>query len=394
MKRTTQLILLALVAVTAGLVVGWSQASGKGGPAATAAVPSADRTIGATVQATPPAVALQKLPGTYDQPLYVAAPPGDTRRLFVVEKTGRIRIVKDGVLLDRPFLNISSSVSRGAEQGLLSMTFAPDYARSRRFFVDYTNLAGDTRVVRFRAFAGDPDRADRSTRRVLLRVDQPYSNHNGGQLQFGPDGRLYVGMGDGGSAGDPENRAQSSTSRLGKMLRITLGTSPLKIGTYAKGLRNPWRFSFDRQTGDLWIGDVGQNAWEEVDRLRAGRPAGANLGWRGFEGTHVYDAATAAKLDRSRLVWPMNEYSHALGESVTGGYLYRGSAIAGLRGWYVFGDYVTGRIWALDPATRSRTPLAGADNVIGDVSSFGQDNAGELYVTSLAGSVYKIVPAP
>ena len=221
----------------------------------------------------PPAVSLQKLAPAFDQPVYVTAPPGDASRLFVVEKTGTIRIVKDGALLAQPFLDISGQVSRGGEQGLLSMAFDPRYASNGRFYVDFTNTNGDTRVVRYRVSRTDPDRAAASTARVILRVGQPYDNHNGGQLQFGPDGRLYVGMGDGGSGGDPQGHAQDPRSRLGKLLRINVGVSPVKVGIYAKGLRNPWRFSFDRRTGALWIGDVGQNAWEEIDYLRAG-PAG------------------------------------------------------------------------------------------------------------------------
>ena len=248
-------------------------------------------------------------------------------------------------MLPQPFLDISAQVSRGGEQGLLSMAFHPRYASNGRFYVNYTNTNGDTRVVRYRVSSADPDRAAASTARVLLRVDQPYNNHNGGQLQFGPDGRLWVGMGDGGSGGDPQGRAQDSRSRLGKMLRVNVGTSPARVSVYAKGLRNPWRFSFDRATGALWIGDVGQNAWEEIDYLRPGRPAGANFGWNAYEGTHVYDAAVAARLNRSSLTWPVSQYSHSVGYSVTGGYVYRGTAIPSLRGFYVFADY-SGRVWA------------------------------------------------
>ena len=344
--------------------------------------------------AAAPSVALVRIPGTFDQPVYVAAPPGDTSRLFVVEKTGRIRIVKGGAVNARPFLDLSGLVSSDGERGLLSVAFDPRYASNRRFYVDYTNTAGDTRVVRYTASAHNPDLASIASRKVLLRIGQPYSNHNGGQLQFGPDGRLYVGMGDGGSSGDPQGRAQNPHSRLGKLLRLSLGTSPVKVSIYAKGLRNPWRFSFDRRTGALWIGDVGQNAWEEVDSLRPGRPAGANLGWNGYEGTHVYNRTTAARLDRSRLVWPVNQYSHSLGSAVTGGYVYRGNAIPALRGWYIFGDFGSGRVWAMKGRTGTRVALPGADRAAGSISSFGEDAAGELYVVDLAGSVYRIAPAP
>jgi glucose/arabinose dehydrogenase len=343
--------------------------------------------------AAPPAVALARIPGTFDQPVYVTAPRGDTARLFVVEKTGRIRIVKDGAVLAEPFLDLSAAVSSDGERGLLSVAFDPRYAANRRFYVNYTNLAGNTRVARYTASAQNPDRASASSAKMLLRVLQPYSNHNGGQLQFGPDGRLYVGMGDGGSGGDPQGRAQDPRSRLGKMLRLSLGASPVRVGVYAKGVRNPWRFSFDRKTGALWIGDVGQNEWEEVDYLRPGRPAGANLGWNGYEGTHVYAAATAARLDKGALTWPVTQYSHRVGQSVTGGYVYRGSAIPSLRGFYVFGDYVTGRVWAMKGPTGTPEALPGADRAAGNISSFGEDAAGELYVVDIAGAVYRIAPA-
>ena len=341
-----------------------------------------------------PGVALVRLAWTFDQPVYVAAPRGDTSRLFVVEKTGRIRIVKDGAVVARPFLDLSGVVASQGERGLLSVAFDPRYASNRRFYVDYTNTAGDTRVVRYTASVQDPDRASTASRRVLLRVRQPYSNHNGGQLQFGPDGRLYVGMGDGGGTGDPQGRAQDPRSRLGKMLRLSVGTSPVKVGVYAKGLRNPWRFSFDRKTGALWIGDVGQNAWEEVDYLRAGRPAGANLGWNGYEGTHVYDRGTAARLHRSKLVWPATEYSHSVGNAVSGGYVYRGLAVPALRGLYVFGDFGSGRVWVMRGPAGTPVALPGADRAVGRISSFVEDAAGELYVVDIAGSVYRIAPAP
>jgi glucose/arabinose dehydrogenase len=340
--------------------------------------------------ASPPALSLQKLAPAFDEPVFVTAPPGDASRLFVVEKTGLIRIVKDGSLLSQPFLDISAQVSRGGEQGLLSMAFDPHYARNGRFYVDFTNTNGDTRVVRYRVSLTDPDSAAASTARVILRVGQPYDNHNGGQLQFGPDGRLYVGMGDGGSGGDPQGHAQDPRSRLGKLLRINVNASPVKVGIYAKGLRNPWRFSFDRRTGALWIGDVGQNAWEEIDYLRPGRPAGANFGWNGYEGTHVYNAATAAGLKKSSLTWPVSQYGHSVGYSVTGGYVYRGAAIPSLRGFYVFADF-SGRVWAMRGPSANRYALRGADGRLTEVSSFGQDALGELYVVSLGGSVYKIV---
>lgn len=360
--------------------------------AAAAPEPAGTGAAAASAKTRPPAVSLQKIPGAYDQPVYLTSPPGDTTRLFIVEKTGVIRVVKGGAALPTPFLDISGQVSRGGEQGLLSMAFDPGYAKNRRFYVDFTDTAGDTRVVRYRASASNPDVAVASSARVILRVDQPYDNHNGGQLQFGPDGRLYIGMGDGGSAGDPQGRAQDSRSRLGKLLRLNVNVSPVRVRTYAKGLRNPWRFSFDRATGALWIGDVGQNAWEEIDYLRPGRPAGANFGWNGYEGTHVYNAAVASRLDRSRLTWPVAQYSHSQGYSVTGGYVYRGRAIPALRGFYLFADWGSGHVWAKKGPGGARSAVPGLDGQAQQVSSFGQDARGELYVVSLAGSVYRIVP--
>jgi glucose/arabinose dehydrogenase len=365
------------------------EASGTGSPDAAAATGAA---AGAAARTRPPALSLQRIPGAYDQPVYLTAPPGDASRLFIVEKTGAIRIVKDGSLLSTPYLDISSLVSSGGEQGLLSMAFDPRYATNRRFYVNYTNTAGDTRVVRYTASADNPDMAVPTSARVILRVGQPYSNHNGGQLQFGPDGRLYVGMGDGGSAGDPQRRAQDMRSRLGKLLRLNVNVSPVRVAIYAKGLRNPWRFSFDRRTGALWIGDVGQGAREEIDYLRAGRPAGANFGWNGYEGTLVYNAAVASRLTRSSLTFPVSQYGRGLGYSVTGGYVYRGSAIPALRGFYLFADWGSGHVWAKKGPGGARNTVRGLDNQIAQISSFGQDARGELYVLSLTGPVYRIVP--
>ncbi len=386
MRRLTLILAVALAGLLAGLGFAvWPPPDGGDG----------DGPAGLDIAeaAAPTAVALERVPGDFSQPLYVAAPPGDGGRLFVVEKAGLIRIVKDGEVLPVPFLDLTDRVSTSGEQGLLSMAFHPRYAANGRFYVNFTNRDGHTRVVRYIASAGEPDRADPASAKVLLKVRQPYANHNGGQLQFGPDGRLYVGMGDGGSGGDPGDRAQDPASRHGKLLRLTLGTSPPKVGVYAKGLRNPWRFSFDRDTGALWVGDVGQNAREEIDYLRPGRRAGANFGWKGYEGSLVYDRQVASRLSRSALTWPVHEYGHTVGRSVIGGYVYRGSAIPELRGHYIFGDFVTGRVWAMKGRGGLRAPLAGADGEAGRVASFGEDAAGELYIASFRGHVYKIVPA-
>jgi glucose/arabinose dehydrogenase len=356
--------------------------------------PSADAESGIEERAaeSPPPVSLRQVPGTFAQPLYVTAPPGDASRLFVVEKGGVIRVLKDGALLPAPFLDISSRVSSSGEQGLLSMAFDPRFSANRYFYVDYTNVRGDTRVVRYRVSRDDPDVADPASATILLRVRQPYANHNGGQLQFGPDDGLYVGMGDGGGGGDPQRRAQDPRTRLGKLLRLDVRVLPVRVRVYARGLRNPWRFSFDLETGALWIGDVGQNRREEINHLRPGRPAGANFGWNAYEGTHVYDRRTASRLAKSSLTWPVAQYDHSLGESVTGGYVYRGSAIPDLRGWYLFADFVSGRVWAKMGPRNAKQLLPGADGGVSQIASFGQDASGELYVVSLAGAVYKIVP--
>lgn len=324
--------------------------------------------------------------------------------LYVLEQPGRVRVVRDAQLLDEPFLDIVERVgSSGNEQGLLGIAFAPDFAGSRRFFVNYTDTKGDTVVS---GFVSDADglRADPASEWTVLKIDQPYGNHNGGQIQFGPDGMLYIGMGDGGSAGDPENRAQNLESLLGKMLRIDVSkssrTEPYVVpadnpsfGAEARpeiwsvGLRNPWRFAFDSANGDLYIGDVGQNAIEEVNLQPAGR-GGDNYGWKLREGTREYDGARA-----DHFVEPIDEYEHGNdGCSITGGLVYRGAVFPSLAGAYVFGDYCSGKIWML---TRS-----GADwrrellfDTSYSVTSFGADADGELVVLDRSGAVYRMTGA-
>jgi glucose/arabinose dehydrogenase len=286
------------------------------------------------------------------------------------------------------------------------MAFAPDYTRSGLFYVDYTDLAGDTRVVEYRVSARDPDRADRGSRRELLHIAQPYPNHNGGLLLFDPSGRLLVGMGDGGGAGDPGNRAQNLGELLGKVLRIDprpsggkpygippdnpfVGRTGARPEVWAYGLRNPWRFAFDAASGDLYLADVGQDAIEEVNVVPPGRQPGANYGWRVYEGRGVY-AGGALTDGKSRLVLPVYTYSHTAGRcSVTGGVVYRGR-LAALRGTYLFGDYCTGEIWAFragrgDRPAVERLPFSG-----GQLASFGVDSAGEAYVVSTGGEVWRI----
>ncbi len=352
-------------------------------------------------------LSFQKVVDGLTSPLLVTH-AGDSR-LFVVEQIGRIRIVKNGVLLPVPFLNLVGAVSGGGEQGLLGLAFHPEYTTNGKFYVNYTNLAGNTIVAEYNRSSSNPDRAT-GPRRLVLRVDQPYANHNGGQLAFGPEGYLYVGMGDGGGPLDPENRAQDLSSLHGKLLRIDVnGTSPPSgyripadnpfVGRtgadeiWSFGFRNPWRWSFDRLTGDLWIGDVGQEEREEINRsINGPDPAGrgVNFGWSVMEGKLCFKPQSGC--DRTAKQMPIAEYSHAAGCSVTGGYVYRGSAYPVLAGGYFFGDFCSGRIWSISAEASlpaSRVLLRDTDFMI---SSFGEDAAGELYLTDRRnGSVFKLI---
>ena len=309
-------------------------------------------------------------------PTYLTSAPGEPKTLYVVEQPGRILALTGS--RQAVFLDIRDRVKSGGEQGLLSVAFHPGYAKNHRFYVDYTDVNGNTRVVEYRSRNG---KAVDSSARQLLFVDQPYSNHNGGQLAFGPDGKLYVGMGDGGSGGDPENRAQNMSTQLGKLLRTnpTAKKASWQIAGY--GLRNPWRFSFDRKTGDLWIGDVGQNAWEEVDhRTRTQLAKHWNYGWPVYEGRHSYKSATLTR--RAPLVRPVAEYSHAGGRcSITGGYVYRGSNVPAAAGRYFYGDYCSGEVWSRKGGSSRKEVFE-----VPQIASFGEDAAGELYLV-LAGRV-------
>jgi glucose/arabinose dehydrogenase len=327
------------------------------------------------------ALRLVRVASGLSEPTYITAAPGQRGRLYVVEKTGRIVVLQNGRVRKEPFLDLRGQVSNGSEQGLLSVAFHPRYARNRRLFVNYTDRSGDTRVVEYRS---NGTRALPGTARQLLFVDQPYANHNGGQLQFGPDGSLYVGMGDGGSGGDPENRAQNPSSVLGKLLRIAVDKPSRPVKIAALGLRNPWRFSFDRRTKDLWIADVGQNEWEEVDflpRRRLGQTI--NYGWRVWEGRARF--ARGEQPTRGALVFPVAVYDHDQGCSVTGGYVYRGRAVPAASGRYFYGDYCSGRVWSLRGRAVRREPFT-----VESLSSFGEGPAGELYLTSLDGAIYRL----
>jgi glucose/arabinose dehydrogenase len=366
------------------LVAACSREDEVGGPTgATTPTETVPATTTRPSSSEPLRLGLVEVASGLDSPLFVAAAPGEPDRLYVVEREGRIRVLEDGRLLAKPFLDIVDQVTSGGEQGLLSVAFHPSYEENRLFYVDYTDLAGDTRVVEYRARGGAPRRM-----RELLFVDQPYANHNGGQLQFGPDGLLYVGMGDGGAGGDPENRAQDLGDRLGKLLRLDVDSRGAKWETVAYGLRNPWRFSFDRETGDLYIGDVGQGAWEEIDFLPAGSRELANFGWDAFEGNHVYEDKEPNTA--GRVVFPLAEYPHELGCSVTGGYVYRGDDVAAARGRYFYGDYCEGTVWSVavrdGRASRPRRHAFTVDSL----SSFGEDARGELYLVSLDGTIYRL----
>ncbi|HEU5261791.1 MAG TPA: PQQ-dependent sugar dehydrogenase [Gemmatimonadales bacterium] len=349
---------------------------------------------------------LQLVASGLSDPLHLTAPAGDAR-LFIVEQEGRIRIVRNGLLLATPFLDLTALVGAGGERGLLGLAFHPNYAANGYFYVNYTENNGDTRIERYTVSA-DPDVADVNSAKLILFVPQPYANHNGGLVLFGPDGKLYIGMGDGGSGGDPENRAQNADSLLGKLLRIDVDAgdpyavppdNPYATGggggrgeIWAIGLRNPWRFAFDRGAGLLYIADVGQNAWEEVNVAPA-RQGGLNYGWRMMEGAHCYNPNPCST---AGLVLPALEYGHGSGCSITGGFVYRGSRWPSLVGHYFYSDYCAGWIRSFTYASGAVAQRTSWNlNVsLGNVLSLGEDAAGELYVLTGGGRVYRIAPAP
>lgn len=332
-------------------------------------------------------------------PVFLTSPAGDPRQ-FIVEQGGTIRVVRNGELVGTPYLDISSKISAGGERGLLGLAFHPDFAANGFFYVNYTDVTGDTRIERYHA---DPasDVADDNSASLVLAFDQPFSNHNGGMLLFGPDDMLWIGTGDGGSGGDPQGHGQRLNTLLGKMLRIDVNTPPYAIppdnpfanSTTARpeiwgiGLRNPWRYSIDRETGLLYVADVGQNAWEEVHVVHTGT-ANVNYGWNVMEGLHCFGATTC---NQSGLDLPVIEYSHDEGCSITGGYVYRGASIPGLRGHYLYSDYCAGflRSFRLENGVavdQKEWDIGDIENVL----SFGQDAAGEVYMLSTNGTVYRL----
>jgi glucose/arabinose dehydrogenase len=366
--------------------------------------------VGATLLAT------TRVASSLSRPVFVTSPPGDTARLFIVEQqTARIKILTGGSILPTSYLDINDLViDTGNERGLLGLAFHPDYANNGYFFVDYVDNSGNTVIARFKV-SSDANVADRDSFLVLLTITQPYENHKGGMLAFGPnDGYLYIGMGDGGSGGDPENRAQDDGQLLGKMLRIDVDHgSPYAIPPdnpfngpglpldeiWAKGLRNPWRYSFDRLTGNLFIADVGQNLYEEINFQPASSSGGENYGWRLMEGNHCYNPPVDC--DPGGLTYPIYEYTHGGTPSrcaVTGGYVYRGNAIPNLSGTYFFGDYCSGQVWSfrydgidITKFTERTTQLVPGNGLsINNISSFGEDGAGNLYIVDLDGEVYRI----
>ncbi len=328
-----------------------------------------------------------------NRPVDVQSAFDGSGRLFIIEKNGAIRIYENGQLLEQPFLDIEERVNDdGNEMGLLGLAFHPNYERNGYFYVNYTGRGGDTFISRLQAGGNIADAGSES---ILMKVKQPYSNHNGGAVVFGPDGYLYLSLGDGGLAGDPHKNGQDTTSLLGKILRIDVNSgdpytipsdNPFGNEVWAYGLRNPWRISFDRSSGDLWIGDVGQGEWEEIDYLPAGSGGGANFGWSIMEGNHGYDGQI-----QPGLLLPVAEYGHADtlgGCSVTGGYVYRGG-MPEWNGIYLYGDYCKGHVWGLmrsDGQWQSQLLFEAGMTI----TSFGQDESGEIYLASDAGGVYKL----
>jgi glucose/arabinose dehydrogenase len=374
----------------------------------------------------PDAFRVSRVGAGFNQPLFVAAVPDGSGRVFVVERGGRVRILNPatGAVAATAFLDVSAETTTDGERGLLGFAVAPDFAASGLFYVYMTNLTGDSELRRYRTLAGNRDQADPTTGDIILRFAQPFANHNGGWLDFGPDGFLYLGSGDGGSAGDPFNNGQNTNTLLGKILRIDVSSdafpsdafrdyaippsNPFAIAggrpeVWAFGLRNPFRASFDSLTGNLWIGDVGQNAVEEIDLMRS-TDGGANFGWRVFEGSQLFSGPAIAGT-----VPPVAEYGHGngprQGNSVTGGYVYRGP-IEGLRGQYVFGDFVNGNLWSFPIArvsigttlpsaqfTLRRADFTPTQGAINNISSFGVDQEVNLYIVDIDGEIFRIEPA-
>jgi glucose/arabinose dehydrogenase len=405
---------ILVVAAASALAAAPVASSTSVGGASSAAASSAAVTTAAAFTLT-----LTPFKSGFASPVFMTSAHDGSGRLFVAEQGGRVKVIsRDGTVLPTPLLDLSARVSKGTEQGLLGLAFHPNFRTNGKFYVDFTNLAGDTVINEYRLSPPSSNRVTLPGRRILT-IDQPYVNHNGGDIAFGPDGFLYIGMGDGGSGGDPGNRAQSRNTLLGKILRINVNGHTATRGylipssnpfvgragrdeIWSYGLRNPWRFSIDPATGALWIGDVGQNRFEEVDRSLRGiykvGGRGRNYGWRVLEGRHCFIPATGCS--RVGKTMPLIEYAHDNPNTtddncaVTGGYVYRGNAYPLLRGQYVYGDFCSGRIWTISagasplvrPTLRLDTSLA--------ISSFALDGGNELYVLSLDGGIYRVGTTP
>jgi len=358
----------------------------------------------------PPGAPALHFVGNFSSPVFLTAAPGDTRRLFVVEQYGRIVVLHNDTIQTRPFLDLTGRIAAGGEQGLLSLAFDPQYATNGRFFVYFTDTAGDIRIVRYNV-SSNPDSANEATADTVLKVPHPgQTNHNGGQLQFGPDGMLYAGTGDGGGGGDPAGNGQNKHALLGKLLRLNVSgatgggytipaDNPFSNDTsgapevWSYGLRNPWRFSFDRQNGDLYIADVGQNRYEEVDvsSTAAQRGRGVNFGWNIMEGNHCYPSDPCTVIGQL----PVVEYPHFGGAcSITGGYVYRGSAVPAIAGHYFYADYCNGSVHSIKYPSANPGDWTSTLSPGGGISSFGQDANGEIYILQLGGAINRIVPAP
>ena len=364
----------------------------------------------------------------FTKPVYVCQPPGDNDRLFVLEQKGIIKIIKNGKTVRKPYADlrnrIHNPITPGDERGLLGLAFHANYQNNGFVYINYSDKNDHTIVSRFR-IASDPDRLDTKSEKVLIKLKQPFSNHNGGHMEFGPDGYLYISVGDGGKWGDPYNNAQNLENLFGKILRIDVDTGDpyaipddnpfinnedAKSEIWLYGLRNVWRFSFDRETGDMYLGDVGQDLWEEIDFVVADKAGGQNFGWRVMEGNHCYNPPEDCEPTG---VLPIFEYPNDAnymkiltgmdepnvdGCSVTGGYVYRGSAIPGFQGTYIFADYCSGNIWtfkekngiATEFQNRTEEINLGGGEFTNYISSFGEDNNGELYIVDYNGIIFKL----
>jgi len=347
------------------------------------------------------AVKLGKVASGFQQPLAATNAGDGSNRVFITEQGGKIVIFESGKVLEQPFLDISSLTAAGGERGLLSVAFDPKFKTSGRLFINYTDQNGNTTIARYTVSSANKNLVDPKSAKVLLKIEQPYANHNGGQLEFGPDGMLYVGMGDGGSGGDPQNWAQNTGVLLGKLLRLDVSgdgavapkDNPLvnrdgaKPEIWAYGLRNPWRFSFDRKTGDLWIGDVGQNKLEEINFQAASSKGGENYGWRLKEANSCFNPSSGC--EKLKLTDPVFQYDHSKGVSVTGGYVYRGVNVPELEGKYVFGDFGSGLIWTTTRDSSGKFSTKELMKTDYAISAFGEDEAGELYLIGYDGTLYK-----